>query len=162
MGDGALGDIAFVSQVEAVPGAWTRYVWRDMQVPNGRLRYRVVTCGIDGGVQYSAPVSITHLPPARFDLFGCFPSPSPGELHATFVVPDQPAHTLSPQATILAVYDLQGRLVRTVLNKVLPGGSYTAAWDGLDDNGQGVSSGVYLCVLRQRTKSDARRMVLLR
>lgn len=162
VGDGAFEDIAFVSQVEGVPGAWTRYVWRDMQVPNGRLRYRVVTCGIDGGVQYSAPVSITHLPPARFGLRGCFPNPSPGELHATFVVPDQPAHTLSPQATILAVYDLQGRLVRTVLNKVLPGGSYTAAWDGLDDNGQGVSSGVYLCVLRQGAKSDARRMVLLR
>jgi hypothetical protein len=112
-------------------------------------------------VEYSASVSLEHIP-VSFGLRGCFPNPATNELRASFVIPQEPADLLSPQATILAVYDIQGRLARTVLNKVLPPGTYTATWDGCDDNGRGVSSGVYLCVLRHGHKTDARRLVVLR
>jgi aminopeptidase N len=43
----------------------------------------------------------------------------------------------------LAVYDLRGRLVRTLVDAVQPAGEDAAVWDGLDDGGAAVASGVY-------------------
>ncbi|MCB0312439.1 MAG: hypothetical protein KDH84_04100, partial [Calditrichaeota bacterium] len=43
----------------------------------------------------------------------------------------------------LAVYDLQGRLVRTLLNAPRAAGAYEINWDGRNDAGQQLSSGTY-------------------
>jgi flagellar hook assembly protein FlgD len=42
------------------------------------------------------------------------------------------------------VYDLSGRLVRTLVDEVRPAGFQTVVWDGFDANGQAAASGVYL------------------
>lgn len=42
------------------------------------------------------------------------------------------------------VYDLSGRVVRTLLDEPRPAGTQTVLWDGSDDAGQPASSGVYL------------------
>lgn len=44
----------------------------------------------------------------------------------------------------LAVYDLQGRRVRSLVQAVLPRGDHLVEWDGLTDRGQPAGSGVYL------------------
>ena len=41
------------------------------------------------------------------------------------------------------VYDVAGRLVRTLVNDVKPAGRYSAVWKGRNNNGEEVSSGVY-------------------
>ena len=44
----------------------------------------------------------------------------------------------------LEIYDLQGRLVRTLLNgNPYPVGSHNQVWDGRDGEGQSTASGVY-------------------
>jgi subtilisin family serine protease len=43
----------------------------------------------------------------------------------------------------LAVYDVAGQEVRTLVNGSLPAGTRTLTWDGTNDNGERVSSGVY-------------------
>ena len=63
--------------------------------------------------------------------------------------PFNPRTTISyelPQATevSLAVYDLQGRLVRLLLETTqVSAGQHQQRWDGRDEHGQAVSSGVY-------------------
>ncbi|MBD3220421.1 T9SS type A sorting domain-containing protein, partial [bacterium] len=44
----------------------------------------------------------------------------------------------------VAVYDLQGRLVRTLVAGDLPAGEHTVAWDGTDQGGRRLGSGVYV------------------
>ncbi|MFH1843091.1 MAG: S8 family serine peptidase [bacterium] len=44
----------------------------------------------------------------------------------------------------LGIYDLQGRLVRLLLETSLPAGNHERIWDGLDQAGQPLSSGIYL------------------
>lgn len=44
----------------------------------------------------------------------------------------------------LAVYDLQGRLVRTLLSGMVAAGRHEAVWDGRDDAGRALASGTYL------------------
>jgi parallel beta-helix repeat protein len=43
----------------------------------------------------------------------------------------------------LSVYDLTGRLVRVLVDGAQPGGKHVAVWNGRDDRGQGLGSGVY-------------------
>jgi hypothetical protein len=47
-------------------------------------------------------------------------------------------------ASNIQVYDLQGRLVRELLNKTLSSGRHTMSWNGLDAAGQSVPDGVYV------------------
>jgi hypothetical protein len=42
------------------------------------------------------------------------------------------------------IYDVRGRLVRRLVDESLAAGTYSRTWEGLDDGGQRVSSGVYL------------------
>ncbi len=48
----------------------------------------------------------------------------------------------------LTVFDLRGRKVRTLVNTQQTAGSHTEFWDGRDDEGRIVASGVYICALQ--------------
>ncbi|MCK4511703.1 hypothetical protein KAW64_08190 [bacterium] len=45
----------------------------------------------------------------------------------------------------LAIYNVSGRLVRTLVSESLPPGRYEIAWDGHNETGQRLASGVYFC-----------------
>ena len=61
--------------------------------------------------------------------------------------------------TKLSIYDVNGRLVRTLANAWLPAGQYTLAWDGADDHGVPVRPGVYLSQLRLADAVLSKRLV---
>jgi hypothetical protein len=65
-------------------------------------------------------------------------------------------------AAELAVFDLAGRRVRTLVNGVVPGGEHEVVWDGRDDDGSPVSSGVYFYRLRVGDTHETKRMVLVK
>ena len=58
------------------------------------------------------------------------------------------------------VFDLHGRLVRTLVNGQLPAGQHRASWDGRDGHGRSVASGVYVVQLAGPGVSESRRMIL--
>jgi hypothetical protein len=62
----------------------------------------------------------------------------------------------------VAIYDVGGRLVRTLANETRAAGAYEITWDGRDDNGQAVASGVYFYRLVAPQFTQARKMVLLK
>lgn len=62
----------------------------------------------------------------------------------------------------LEVFDVAGRRVRAVVDGVLPAGLHEASWDGRDDAGREVASGVYFYRMRTQGNSETRRMVLLK
>lgn len=70
-----------------------------------------------------------------------------------------------PKATgvELMVYDLSGRLVRNLVNEanVAPG-RYTVSWDGRDDGGRQLASGVYLYRFTSDDRQLTKRAILLR
>jgi hypothetical protein len=70
-----------------------------------------------------------------------------------------------PEASVtsLKVYDVAGRLVRTLFEGVkVPAGVYEVEWDGTDAGGSRVSSGVYFYRLTAGTESLTRKAVLLK
>jgi len=64
--------------------------------------------------------------------------------------------------TRLVVYDVSGRLMRTLVDEVRPAGRYQQAWDGRADSGELAASGVYFVRLQVGDAVISRRIVLLR
>ncbi len=62
----------------------------------------------------------------------------------------------------LTVYDIQGRIVKTLLDKELPAGKYMTKWDGKDNFGRQAASGVYLYSLSVGEKQFIGKMNLIR
>ena len=73
-----------------------------------------------------------------------------------------PTHLARAGAAHLAVYDVQGRLVRTLHDGALPAGPNRFVFDGCDDAGGNLGSGVYFAWLRSGDGDVCRKMVLLK
>jgi hypothetical protein len=64
--------------------------------------------------------------------------------------------------TSLRVYDVRGRLVRSLLEGAQAAGAYEILWDGRDNGGAAVSSGMYVYRLRAAGETHQRSMMLVR
>ena len=62
----------------------------------------------------------------------------------------------------LIIYDLLGRKVRTLASEHLPTGYKSVLWDGKNDSGEDVASGIYFYQLRVRDFSETKTLVLLK
>jgi hypothetical protein len=64
--------------------------------------------------------------------------------------------------TTLKIYDLSGRIVRTLINEEMEAGRYAIQWDGMDDRKKKVSSGIYFYRLEAQDFRATEKLVLLR
>jgi len=62
----------------------------------------------------------------------------------------------------LRVYNLAGQLLRTLVDAPQAAGHFQITWDGKDDTGNGVASGVYLYRLEAESFAETKKMILLR
>ena len=64
--------------------------------------------------------------------------------------------------TVLEMFDVNGRLVRTLQQSVLDPGPHRLTWDGKDNQGQLVASGVYFYRLNSGDETWAKKLVVVR
>ncbi len=69
---------------------------------------------------------------------------------------------VAPGACRVALHDLQGRLVRTLVAGELGAGRHERTWDGLDDGGRRVASGVYVARLVAGEQADLLKVTLVK
>ena len=67
-----------------------------------------------------------------------------------------------PSSVLLQIFDVRGSLVKTLIDRVQGAGTFDAAWDGTDDRGEALPSGIYFCRLRTPTRDISRKMILVR
>ena len=68
-----------------------------------------------------------------------------------------------PSFVELKIYNVLGQLVRTLVNENQSDSEHSAVWDGKDNSGQSLSSGIYLCRLRMGDKfSQTKKLLLLK
>ncbi|MEZ5064957.1 MAG: FlgD immunoglobulin-like domain containing protein [bacterium] len=99
--------------------------------------------------------------------FGPVSSPSIARLYRVAPNPFDPSTEISfdlaePGDVRLAVYNLQGRLVRRLMSGPRPAGRYRQVWDGHDDSGAAVASGVYFVTIDAGPFHARQKAVLLR
>jgi hypothetical protein len=66
------------------------------------------------------------------------------------------------QGVRLTIYDISGRVVRTFDEGVTTPGRYEVTWNGTNDRGQRVASGVYFCALDAAGERQTGRLVYIR
>ncbi|UCE17084.1 MAG: T9SS type A sorting domain-containing protein, partial [Gemmatimonadota bacterium] len=96
--------------------------------------------------------------PTEYVLEQNYPNP----FNPTTDVRYQIADRGSPVHTTLKVFNMLGQEVRVLVDKVQEPGYYTATWDGCDEQGIEVASGVYFYRLQSGDFTANRRMVLLK
>lgn len=93
--------------------------------------------------------------PGYFELLPNFPNPFNNQ---TLI-----KYTLSkPVEVSLTIYNILGQQVRTLVKDDKQSGTMSVAWNGKDDRGKEVSSGIYFYRLKAGEYSQTRRMVLLK
>ena len=99
--------------------------------------------------------SLAEAAQTSFALLQNYPNPANPTTRITFTLP-QKAHVT------LEIYNLLGQRVRTLVEGAREAGSYSIVWDGRDERGRVVSSGVYFYRLRAGELVRASKMLLLR
>jgi len=84
-----------------------------------------------------------------------FPNPFRADTRIRFALPQA-------ERVSLRIYDVAGRAVRTLVDGPVDAGRHQVAWDGLDDGGRRVSSGVYFYRMTAGAEERERKMVRLK
>jgi len=71
-------------------------------------------------------------------------------------------HVPRESEVTVRVYDVTGRLVTTLVDGVVEPGRHAAIWNGTNDAGESVGSGVYFCTMEAPDFHDSRKMTLLK
>jgi hypothetical protein len=93
--------------------------------------------------------------PADFALYPAYPNPFNAEVALSFAVPRRALGEL-------VLYDMLGRPVRRLLDGELGAGIYSIIWDGRDQAGRLVASGVYFYRFAAAEFVAVRRLALVR
>lgn len=67
-----------------------------------------------------------------------------------------------PLHTTLTIYNVMGQKVRTLIDEPKSAGNYEVIWDGKDENGQSVASGIYFYRIRAGDFTATKKMVILK
>lgn len=87
-----------------------------------------------------------------------YPNPFNSTTIIRFTIPSK----LSNSQVILNIYNVQGELVKQIINRQLPAGSYVSKWEGTNDNNAPTASGVYFYNLNIGGNTSTGKMILLK
>jgi len=132
-----------------------------------------VTLNVSSGTKYVSKIWVPYQPVASDDVWKrlhCFTKQTPqlarGEVLSVSPNPFNPAteirYTIPRQGRVeLRIYDVMGRIVRSLVSAERTGGSHMEIWRGRDDTGASVASGVYFLQLEGPETSARQKLVLV-
>jgi hypothetical protein len=131
------------------PSTRASYTGSEMRQPIGALTWFN---------QAIIPTSVERLEgaiPERFELFANYPNPFNPETNIRY--------TLIERGSVsLAIFNMLGQKVATIVNEMQEPGSYSVRWNGRDDFGTTAPSGIYFYQLSVGGSTSTRSMVLLK
>jgi len=81
--------------------------------------------------------------PSKYKILQNFPNPFNSKTQIPFYIPNS-------SEVSLQMFNIQGQTVRQLIDKTLSSGWHNIIWDGKNDSGSVVSSGVYLCRMQAK------------
>lgn len=112
-----------------------------------------------GGTIVSLPaassITFNRVAPPQFALFQNYPNPFNASTQIEFDL-------LSSVHVTLTISNVLGQPVRVLVNRPMTAGHYVEAWDGTDERGRALASGLYLYRLTAGAFISTKKMILLR
>jgi flagellar hook assembly protein FlgD len=84
-----------------------------------------------------------------------YPNPFNPETEISFTLPEN-------SYVSLTIYNIQGQKVKRLVNEYQPAGTRRVVWNGRDEKGEGVASGIYFYRIEAGPNTVTNRMVLLK
>jgi hypothetical protein len=135
--------------------------WNDPEYDGWSVHYKVTT--LDHAGNESDPASAVAVTgagfpdvPARYALHANAPNPFNPTTQIRYDVP------VEGEAVIIRVFDVAGRQVRTLVEGPQSAGAKSVTWNGRDDRGRAVASGIYFYRMRAGSFTQTRKMTLLK
>jgi hypothetical protein len=139
----------------------------DSDVPNGTYIYYVIADYILGRSEYIYTEAVVDVESdvseidiveiVQTELVGNFPNPFNPQTTIHFEIGNGKLKNVN-----IDVYNVRGQRVRSLINGEYGAGSHSVVWNGTDDSGRSVSSGLYFYRMTAGEYTSVRRMMLLK
>jgi predicted outer membrane repeat protein len=135
-------------------------MWSDAEYDGWSMYYKVTAVDFAGNESEAASPGVTTGDetsplPRTFALYQNAPNPFNPFTTITFDIP-------RPVQVRLSIYNVKGERINVLVDHMMSEGRKEVGWDGTDDNGERVSSGVYFYRLVAGDYTQNRKMILLR
>lgn len=107
----------------------------------------------DFTLESALPAADDSIPSLPLSLKQNYPNPFNPKTMIFFYLPEN-------QAASLKIYNLKGQQIKSLIDAKLAAGEYSYSWDGQDEDGKQVSTGIYLYRLQTPQQDITRKMVL--
>ncbi len=133
------------------------YTYTDRNVQPGQTYYyKLADVDFAGNLRFHGPISVTvDAVPSSYSLSQNYPNPFNPETAINFSLKE-------PGKVTLRLYNLQGQLVRTLLDAEKLAGSYSLLWNGTADNGVRLASGIYYYTLKVNGFEETKKLTLMK
>ncbi len=118
----------------------------------------VIACSSPTDVEFEE----SQVTVSDFSISQNFPNPFNASTVMQFTVHSSRLTENSPIHTTLDIYNILGQKVKSLVNESKYPGTYQAVWDGKDDKGHNLATGIYLYRLKVGSSSQVKKMLLLR
>lgn len=130
--------------------------------PSSSISYRIV-----GGFSFPRPAVMTGVagtqsplpPPPSTRFTRIVPNPLNLSTELEFQLAGTPAQSIS---ILLEIFDVAGRSVSVLIDEAVQPGYYRVTWNGRDDDGRLVPSGIYFARIKAGSYSKTLRLVVVR
>ena len=137
----------------------TTYRYIDRSVEAGkRYSYRLFSVDYSGSLElleFNSIITHEELVPEEFTVLPAYPNPFNPTTTIKYSIPEN-AHIN------ISIFDIRGREVATLINSTQNAGWHTVQWNALNNDGQSVSTGMYLCVVRIPEESRCFKLLLFK
>jgi len=130
-------------------------VFRDVECePGATYRYRVDVKD-EAGRRPLFETDLISMPILQLTLYQNCPNPFNPSTTIKYYLPGK-------ARVAVEIYDISGRRLAQLVRKEEEGGSHAVEWNGLDDRGSSVASGIYFYRLTAGKETISKKMALLR
>ncbi len=150
----AQGPYQAMTETMIPPAADGRYVWTDESVQPGlSYYYKLRDLDRNGQSREHGPVSVQIALPEVLALAQNYPNPFNPTTTISFELP-------KAQTVELRIFNLNGQIVRTLVNGSFSAGVHQVVWDGRDQQGGQVTSGIYYYMMRAGEQVIMKKLLL--
>lgn len=147
--------------------SWESFTKENAPLPSGRIRETSeapdgsIWIADEGGLCRYIPDNVTGFTenngqqPTSIIVTGAYPNPFNISTTISFILP-------SPGFTSLIIYNIMGQKIRNLYSGTLNSGIHNIIWDGMDNFGSYVSSGVYISRLVSSNRVAHKKMMLVK
>ncbi len=125
-------------------------------MPGQTYYYKLADVDFAGNLRFHGPISVTvEAVPSSYSLSQNYPNPFNPETAIHFSLKEAGKVTLK-------IYNLQGQLVRTLVDEEKSAGSYSVLWNGTADNGLRLASGIYYYTVQVNGFEMTKKLLLMK